>query len=172
MHSDEFLVATLGAADLVYNLARRLVRDEDSARDLVQETYLRAFESWQRHRRPESPGPWLATICLNAARSQHRRARARPQELLEAEAGADVSSPTDTAAQALAALDRAAVHRGLWELPEEQRIAVTLMDLCGLSASEIARATGSPRGTVLSRVHRGRKALAARLGKEVRVREP
>ena len=68
--------------------------------------------------------------------------------------------------------DRAAVHRGLWELPESQRVAVTLMDLCGLSASEIARVTGSPRGTVLSGVHRGRKALAARLGKEVQVREP
>ena len=63
-------------------------------------------------------------------------------------------------------------ERNAKELPEEQRIAVTLMDLCGLSAAEVARATGSPRGTVLSRVHRGRKALAAHLGKEVRIREP
>src|SRR6266702_1490812 len=122
MHTDEFLTATLGSADLVYNLARRLVRDEEAARDLVQETYLRAFESWRRHRRPEHPGQWLATICLNAARSQHRRSKARRQEGLEAEAGGSAPSPADTAAEALAAIDRAAVHRGLWELPEEQRI--------------------------------------------------
>jgi len=172
MHPDEFLVATLGSADLVYNLARRLVRDEEAARDLVQETYLRAFESWRRHRRSDRPGPWLATICMNAARSQLRRAGARPQELLDAQAGAEVSSPADVAADALAAIDKAAVHRGLWELPESQRIAITLMDLCGLSASEVARVTGSPRSTILSRVHRGRKALAARLGKEVRIHEP
>ena len=107
-------MATLGLADVVYNLARRLVRDEDAARDLVQETYLRAFEAWSRHRRPQNPGPWLATICLNAARSQYRRTRARPQELLDAEAGSALSSPADTAADALAAIDRAAVHRGLW----------------------------------------------------------
>jgi RNA polymerase sigma-70 factor (ECF subfamily) len=59
------------------------------------------------------------------------------------------------------------VHRALWQLSDEQRTAITLMDLNGFTAREVARMTGSPRGTVLSRVHRGRKRLAQILSKEV-----
>jgi RNA polymerase sigma-70 factor (ECF subfamily) len=54
------------------------------------------------------------------------------------------------------------------QLPEEQRVAITLVDLAGLSTAEAARAMGSPRGTVLSRLHRGRRGLAALLWDEVR----
>jgi RNA polymerase sigma-70 factor (ECF subfamily) len=64
-------------------------------------------------------------------------------------------------------MQRDAISKALRELPEEQRIAVALVDLCGLSSTEVARITGSPRGTVLSRVHRGRKALAGKLAAEV-----
>ena len=53
-----------------------------------------------------------------------------------------------------------AVHEALWTLPEVQRVAITLMDLAGFTAKEVAGFTGAPRGTVLARVHRGRKALA------------
>jgi len=55
------------------------------------------------------------------------------------------------------------VHRALWTLPEVQRVAITLMDLSGFTAQEVAGLTGAPRGTVLSRVHRGREALAVAL---------
>jgi RNA polymerase sigma-70 factor (ECF subfamily) len=55
----------------------------------------------------------------------------------------------------------------LWNLPEEQRIAITLMDLDGFTAAQVANMTGSPRGTVLARVHRGRKKLARLLEKEM-----
>jgi RNA polymerase sigma-70 factor (ECF subfamily) len=51
----------------------------------------------------------------------------------------------------------------LWTLPQAQRVAITLMDLCGFTAAQVARITGAPRGTVLARVHRGRKALARSL---------
>ncbi|MCA1607740.1 MAG: hypothetical protein LC775_20260, partial [Acidobacteria bacterium] len=54
-----------------------------------------------------------------------------------------------------------------WKLPEEQRIAITLMDLDGFTASEVSKISGSPRGTVLARVHRGRKKLARILEKEM-----
>jgi len=54
----------------------------------------------------------------------------------------------------------ARVERAMWALPEPQRVAVALMDLAGLTAAEVAEVTGSPRGTVLARVHRGRKTLA------------
>ena len=55
----------------------------------------------------------------------------------------------------------------MWRLPEEQRVAITLVDLAGLSTAEAARAMGTPRGTVLSRLHRGRRGLAALLWVEV-----
>jgi RNA polymerase sigma-70 factor (ECF subfamily) len=53
-----------------------------------------------------------------------------------------------------------AVHEALWQLPAAQREAITLMDLCGLTAAQVATMTGAPRGTVLARVHRGHKRLA------------
>ena len=62
------------------------------------------------------------------------------------------------------ALTAALVHRALATLSEEQRVAVTLVDLCGFTSAEAAGILGCPRGTVLSRVHRGRKALARLLG--------
>lgn len=171
MRGEEFLQRTLGAMDLVHNLARRLLRDEQAAEDLVQETYLRAYDAWMKHRRPDKIEPWLATICLNLGRSELRRRRRRV-EVLEPTPGLERPGPGDVARDALERVDRAAVHRALWQLPEEQRVAVTLVDLCGLSASEAASVMRSPRGTVLSRVHRGRKALAKLVRGEVEQHEP
>ena len=68
--------------------------------------------------------------------------------------------------EAAQGLRRVALHQALWTLPPEQRIAITLMDLAGFTASEAARITNAPRGTVLARVHRGRKRLARLLEKE------
>ncbi len=171
MRKDDFLEATLGAMDLVHNLARRLTRDRDAAEDLVQDTYLAAFKAWSKHRRPDRVEPWMATICLNLARSNFRRLRRRPDETLQPDPGLTISSEADTALEALSNIDRDVVHNALWALPEEQRVAVTLMDISGLTATEVARVMRTPRGTVLSRVHRGRKALAALVRREVEQRE-
>jgi len=172
MQGEDFLQVTLGAMDLVHNLARRLMRDEQAAEDLVQETYLRAFDAWKKRRRPEKVEAWMATICLNVARSEMRRRRRRVEEVLDAAPGLDRPSSSDVPAEAAERIRRSAVQHALWQLPEEQRIAVTLMDLCGLTASETAQVMRSPRGTVLSRVHRGRKALAAIVRAEVGEHEP
>jgi RNA polymerase sigma-70 factor (ECF subfamily) len=155
---EEFLRATLPALDLVYNLARRLVGRQADAEDLVQETYLRAWAAWTAGRRPRRVEPWLATICLNAGRDQLRRASTR----LELPAGGawELPGSADVEAEAIARAWRTRVERAMWRLPAEQRIAITLMDLGGFTAAEVATLTGSPRGTVLARVHRGRKALA------------
>ena len=167
-----FLEATLPAMDLVYNLARRCMLPGSDVEDLVQETYLHALVGWRAHRRPDRVGAWLATICLNLARSDFRRRQRRPTEVLAADPGGDGASTVDPAGQALGRLQREAIAKAIWELPEEQRIAVALCDLCGFSAAEAARITRCPRGTVLSRVHRGRKALAATLASEVTDRAP
>ena len=71
---DDFLRATLPALDLVHNLARRMVPSRADAEDLVQETYLRAWQAWTAGRPPGRVEPWLATICLNLGRDRARRA--------------------------------------------------------------------------------------------------
>jgi len=172
MHGDDFLQVTLPAMDMVHNLARRLLKDEHAAEDLVQETYLAAYAAWIKRRRPDRVEAWMATICLNLARSQFRRVKHRPIEVIHPEPGTTASSASDTADEALTLLERNAVRRAVWKLPDEQRIAITLVDLAGLTAAEAAKAMGTPRGTVLSRVHRGRKALASLVREEVEIREP
>ncbi|CAN5778106.1 sigma-70 family RNA polymerase sigma factor [soil metagenome] len=157
---DEFLHQTLPSMDLVYNLARRCTTSRQDAEDLVQETYLRALKSWRSHRRPDKVEPWLATICLNIVRSDYRRRTRRPVELLQADPPVAISSGDRTDDRAIESIERSAVHRALWELPEEQRVAVVLVDICGFTAREASQITRSPRGTMLARVHRGRKALA------------
>jgi RNA polymerase sigma-70 factor (ECF subfamily) len=163
---DSFLRATMGAMDLVYNLSRRLVRSREEAEDLAQDTYLAAFRAWTERRRPQRVEPWLATICLNLARSRYRSRSRRPREVA-LEEGAAMVGEEDPEGAALASLDRDALHLAMWSLPEEQRVAITLVDLAGLSTAEAARVMGTPRGTVLSRLHRGRRALAGFLGSAV-----
>ncbi len=162
----EFLAATLPCLDLVYNLARRTMPDRDLVDDLVQETYVRAFEAWCSRRKPRRVEPWLATICLNAGRSYWRRASTR-REVTTEEVDLGATSQGEVEDRAVAQVRAELVHQALWQLSDEQRIAITLMDLNGFSASQVARMTRSPRGTVLSRVHRGRKRLAQILSKEV-----
>jgi RNA polymerase sigma-70 factor (ECF subfamily) len=156
---EDFLRATMGSMDLVYNLARRLVRAPEDVEDLVQETYLAAFRAWSERRRPRKVEPWIATICLNLGRSAWRR-RSRRLPEVPLEDLAELPAPSDPEADALASIDREALHQAMWQLPEEQRIALALVDLGGLSTAEAAGAMGTPRGTVLSRLHRGRRALA------------
>jgi RNA polymerase sigma-70 factor (ECF subfamily) len=156
---EQYLQAVLDHLDMLYNLARRLTWTRQEAEDLVQETCVRALRGWRR-RPPEQVRPWLAAICMNTARSAYRQRRARPSEVLEADTGLEVASSSDTEAAAMSNIMGTAVHEALWQLPAAQREAVTLMDLCGLTAAQVATMTGAPRGTVLARVHRGHKRLA------------
>ena len=161
-----FLDATLPYLDVVYQVARHAAGDGQDPEDLVQETYLRAYEafgSW----RGQSARAWLAAICLNAARSQARRRRRRPWEAsfgvpLDAFPVADAAGrhADDVADVVIAGLDAQAVARCLALLPEPQRVCIVLMDVAGYTAREAAEALGGPRGTVLARVHRGRRRLA------------
>jgi RNA polymerase sigma-70 factor (ECF subfamily) len=161
--NEEFLRTTMPSMDLVYNIARRMVPRREDAEDLVQETYLAAFRAWQDHRRPRRVEPWLATICLNLGRSGYRHRARRPQEVSWDEI-ASFPADADPETEALAAFDRSRVHRALWQVSEEHRLAIALVDLAGFSTKEAARILGVPQGTILSRLHRGRKALAVILG--------
>jgi RNA polymerase sigma-70 factor (ECF subfamily) len=162
-----FLEATLPHLDAVYQVARHASAPGQEPEDLVQETYLRAYAGFESYRGGNTRA-WLAAICLNAARSEARRRRRRPSEvpgpaLLDAVGryGADGGeSAADVVDVVIAGLDAAEVSRCLALLPEPQRVCIWLVDVAGYTAREAAEAMGCPRGTVLARVHRGRRKLA------------
>lgn len=171
MDDGEFLEAFTEHLDRLHNLARGLTSSQQDAEDLVSETCLLALRAWRRQR-PDDPGAWFATICLNAARSSYRRRAARPVEvqaehwlLTQADEGAD------TARSALASVEARQVRAALARLPAVQLEAITLMDMAGYTAAQVAQVVGAPRGTVLARVHRGRKVLARTLADRSRGRE-
>jgi RNA polymerase sigma-70 factor (ECF subfamily) len=164
---EEFLRATMAGVDLVYNLSRRLTDRRQDAEDLVQDTFLHAFRAWKEHRRPKKVEPWLATICLNLARSRYRMWAHRPFEVSFEEWMAGAQAASDPESRAIGELEREELYRAMRELPEEQCVAITLVDLSGLSTYQAAEVMGSPRGTVLSRLHRGRRTLARLLGDRI-----
>jgi len=162
-----FLEATLPHLDAVYQVARQWARDGQNPEDLVQETYLRAYAAFGSYRGGNARA-WLAAICLNVARSQARRRRRRPWEVTgsglldvlprsRADGGEGAGDVVDVV---IAGLDAEQVSRCLGLLPEPQRACIVLMDVAGYSAREAAEVLGCPRGTVLARVHRGRRKLA------------
>jgi RNA polymerase sigma-70 factor (ECF subfamily) len=156
-----FLEATLPHLEAVHRVARRLCADPAKAEDVVQETYLRAFTGFAGHR-GENTRAWLSTICLNVVRAEWRKQASRAREApLDLDGNwPDETARSDVAHAVGANIDRQAVSRALSQLPEEQRVAIVLMDLAGNTASEVATMLGAPRGTVLARAHRGRRRLA------------
>jgi len=164
----EFLDVTLPYLDAVWQVARHAARDGLEPEDLVQETYLRAYAGFGSFQ-GGNVRAWLAAICLNAARSEARRRRRRPLEVtglplpdVAPSAGARGCEP-DVAELVIARLDAQLVSRCMAKLPEPQRVCIVLVDVAGLTAREAAEALGCPRGTVLARVHRGRRRLAGLL---------
>jgi RNA polymerase sigma-70 factor (ECF subfamily) len=162
-----FLEATLPHLEAVYQVARHAAAPGQEPEDLVQETYLRAYAGFGSYRGGNTRA-WLAAICLNAARSEARRRRRRPREVpgpavpdVLARSRADGGDSTaDVADVVIAGLDAAEASRCLALLPEPQRECILLVDVAGYTAREAAETLGCPRGTVLARVHRGRRKLA------------
>jgi RNA polymerase sigma-70 factor (ECF subfamily) len=162
-----FLDATLPYLDVVWQVARHAAGEGQDPEDLVQETYLRAYAAFGSYRGGNTRA-WLAAICLNVARSQARRRRRRPWEVpgpalldvLPRSRADGGESAADVADVVIAGLDAEAVSRCLALLPEPQRVCIVLVDVAGYTAKEAAEALGCPRGTVLARVHRGRRKLA------------
>ena len=162
-----FLDATLPHLDVVWQVARQAAGEGQDPEDLVQETYLRAYAGFGSYRGGNTRA-WLAAICLNAARSQARRRRRRPREVpspamlevLPAARAGGGEGAADVADVVIAGLDAEKVSRCLALLPEPQRVCIVLVDVAGFTAREAAETLGCPRGTVLARVHRGRRKLA------------
>ena len=170
-HADEFKRIILPHLDAAYNLARYLTRDPVLSEDVVQDSMLRAFRSFDQFR-GGSPKAWLLTIVRNCARTSQSGAAGRLSLVIhESSLGPDLanqlaehpdSAPTpEEATECGAAVNQ--VRAAIDAIPEPFREAVVLRDLEDLSYAEIAQATGVPVGTVMSRLSRGRALLAAQL---------
>jgi RNA polymerase sigma-70 factor, ECF subfamily len=134
--------------------ARSITRDRHDADDLVQLTIERAllrYEQWQPDTRLES---WMFGIMRNAWIDEVRSRRRRGQVLAPEESGENVGDRSSEAH-----MERMAVQSALAELPEEQRLAVALVLIEGLSYKEAADVLNVPIGTLTSRLARGREAL-------------
>ena len=169
---DAFEAEALSFLDALYRTALRMTRSEAEAEDLVQETYIRAL----RFRAQFTPGTnlkaWLFRILTNTFINQYRRKQARPQttELDDVEeatlyrrmTGSGTASSPDPEASLLDKTIDSEVKDALEELPEKFR-TVVLLDVEGFAYKEIAEMLDIPIGTVMSRLHRGRKFLQQRL---------
>jgi RNA polymerase sigma-70 factor (ECF subfamily) len=149
----------------IFRLAAALVTDGDEAADVVQETYIRAWDAREALRDGAAALGWLCRIARNVAHDRRRtwwsRIRAPMDEAALEARPAEDDPPAD---EALAAAQSArTVRRALAALPEKHRVVLTLREVEGMSYEEIAVALGVPVGTVESRLHRARAGLARRL---------
>jgi RNA polymerase sigma-70 factor (ECF subfamily) len=156
--------------DAAYNLARWLTRNDQDARDVVQDAALRAFRFLDGLRGEAKP--WLLALVRNACFDWLQANR--PAEL----SGADPASLPEAADEhtpetlAFRALDRRMLNEALAALPAHFREVLILRELEDLAYKDIARVTGAPIGTVMSRLARGRRLLADSLRTIVRASDP
>jgi RNA polymerase sigma-70 factor (ECF subfamily) len=166
----DFEEEALPHLDAVYRFALRLSGSPDQAEDLVQETFLRAYKSWDQYTRGTKAKSWLFTICRNVfLRKRERRLRHDEiitQNVSRAGPGPSTVNPVWVSVLGVdpegeffeSIVDEEIIH-AIEELPEEYRTAVILSDLEGLPYAEIAELMDVPVGTVKSRLFRGRRQL-------------
>ena len=137
--------------------ARSLTRDESRAEDLVQDTLVRAYERHGTFRAGGNLRAWLLSILHNTFVDGRRRDRAEARRMEEAARTAETAAPSDQESR----VRLAQIQEAFLALPEEQRAALHLVAVEGLSYQEAAGALGIPVGTLMSRLGRGRASLRA-----------
>lgn len=147
--------------DRLWGVALRTLRDHDEAADAVQDALISAYRAAGRYRGEAAVTTWLHRIVVNACLDRLRRRRVRPTVELPGEGPGEPVEPRDRVAERDTAI---VVQDALAQLGEDQRAAITLVDLHGYAVAEAAEILGVPQGTVKSRCARGRLQLATLLG--------
>lgn len=168
-----FAEAAMPLMDQLYSAAMRMTRNAADAEDLVQETYLKAYRGYERFEEGTNLKAWMYRILTNSYINRYRAKQRRPDEsdiadvedmyLYRRLGGAHSEIGTSAEDAFLSSVTDEAVKAAIEAIPENFRIAVLLADVEGFAYKEIAEILDVPIGTVMSRIHRGRKALEKQL---------
>lgn len=163
--AEEFERLAMEHMNMLYRIARRITRDQSTAEDLVQETYLRAFRARESFDLQQyGIRPWLVRIMHNLNLSQSKR-RGRQPVLVENEmldSAPPGPAPLPLTPASFEGMDERLV-RAVKQLPQEYQTVLLLWAVEDFSYKEIAAAVDVPIGTVMSRLHRARERLSAQL---------
>ncbi|MDO5077264.1 sigma-70 family RNA polymerase sigma factor [Corynebacterium sp.] len=166
--SARFEAEALPLLDQLYGGALRMTRNPADAEDLVQETYMRAYQAFDSFKPGTNLKAWLYRIMTNLYINSYRKAQRQPSQLPTDEitdhqllqSSQHLSTGLESAeVEALKLLPNSEIAQALNDLPEDYRMVVYYADVEGLAYKEIAEIMGTPLGTVMSRLHRGRKQL-------------
>jgi RNA polymerase sigma-70 factor (ECF subfamily) len=159
----------LGLADQVYRVARGLSRSKEEAEDLMQEAYARAFRSWRSYTPGTNLRAWLLRILTNLNIDRGRRAQRTPDQQPLEESDYFLYNQLEAASgeteeeRVLERLSQDHVAEALSAVPHDFRDVVVLVDIGDFSYAEAAQILDIPIGTVMSRLHRGRRILKKEL---------
>lgn len=163
-----FEAQALPLLDQLYGGALRMTRNPQDAEDLVQETYLKAYKNFHSFKQGTNLKAWLYRIMANTYINSYRKQKRRPQESsaedltdsqLYTTSAHDSTGLESAEVEALKAMPDTKITQAMAELPEDYRMVVYYADVEQLAYKEIAEIMDTPLGTVMSRLHRGRKLL-------------
>ena len=161
----QFEAAALPHLDAAYNLARWLLRDEHSARDVVQEAYLRAFKYFESFKGGDAR-PWLMQIVRNACFTWLRDQGRGPEQVEfdeERDSSVEAGSSSNPETLLMHKVQSRQLNAAIEQLPTAFREVIVLRELQEMSYEDIAQVAGMPIGTVMSRLSRARKLLRSAL---------
>ena len=161
----------LELSDQVFRVARRLVGSREEAEDLVQDTYARAFRSWRQYQSGTNLRAWLLRILTNLNIDRGRRVQRTPDvEPLEEgdyflynRLESSIGDENPDEARVIDRLSQNSVVEALAEVPHDFRDVIVLVDIGEFSYADAAQILDIPVGTVMSRLHRGRRILKSQL---------